>query len=156
MCCAAAAAEGCLLLLTDLRLLCATVEGGRLLWHVPLREARARLVPAPLSASQPVSSTPHSYPTEHTALMRAHAVFGECVAAALQPPRATACLRAPKGVVLHAPRREPHRCEMRLAPCAPPHHTLPCRAPTKVRAVCTDHEHAAEAALLLAMATVDG
>ena len=88
--------------------------------------------------------------------MRAHAVFGECVAAALQPPRAAACLRAPKGVVLHAPRREPHRCEMRLAPCAPPRHTLPCRAPTKVRAVCTDHEHAAEAALLLAMATVDG
>ena len=41
MCCAAAAEEGCLLLLTDLRLLCATVEGGRLLWHVPLREARA-------------------------------------------------------------------------------------------------------------------
>ena len=41
MCCAAAAAEGCLLLLTDLRLLCATAEGGRLLWHVPLREARA-------------------------------------------------------------------------------------------------------------------
>ena len=41
MCCAAAAGEGCLLLLTDLRLLCATVEGGRLLWHVPLREVSA-------------------------------------------------------------------------------------------------------------------
>ena len=61
----------------------------------------------------------------------------------------------PRACVLHAPRREPHRCEMRIAPCAPPHHTLPCRAPIKVRAVCTDHEHAAEAALLLAMATVD-
>ena len=57
MCCAAAAAEGCLLLLTDLRLLCATVEGGRLLWHVPLREARARLVPAPC---QPLVSQPAS------------------------------------------------------------------------------------------------
>ena len=31
----------------------------------------------------------------------------------------------------------------------------PHRVPTKVRAVCTDHEHAAEAALLLSLATAD-
>ena len=40
MCCAAAAEEGALLLLTDLRLLCASVHGSRLLWHTPMREVR--------------------------------------------------------------------------------------------------------------------
>jgi len=102
MCCAAAAVEGCLLLLTDLRLLCATVEGGRLLWHVPLREARA-------------------------------ARCSYCAPACLLTTRAA-----------------PHR-ELHLALCLP----LCYRVPTKVRAVCTDHEHAAEAALLLSLTTAD-
>ena len=112
MCCAAAAAEGCLLLLTDLRLLCATAEGGRLLWHVPLREARA-----------------------------AHCSYG-----------APACLLTTQHVPRAALRATYHiHILLHICTCSPPCY----RVPTKVRAVCTDHEHAAEAALLLSLATAD-
>ena len=100
MCCAAAAAEGCLLLLTDLRLLCATLEGGRLLWHVPLREARA----FPLSAIQPVSPTPH--PTQRST--RPSCTLTRSLVSALR--RHCSHREQPRACVPHAPRREPHRC----------------------------------------------